>query len=151
MSASQLPLRDVHLPPAPDWWPPAPGWWLVFAAVLLLLAVPAFFSWRRRRRQHRWQALFDAALHSAETPAARLAAASGMLRRAAKRVDAAAANLQGEAWLRFLDGEKRQDFLHGEGHLLLEGGYRRHVDAEAADVACNLARARFVELMEGRR
>ncbi|WP_305804112.1 DUF4381 domain-containing protein [Stenotrophomonas sp. YIM B06876] len=151
MSARQLPLRDVHLPPAPDWWPPAPGWWLLFAALLVGLAVRVFFSWRRRRRQRRWQGLFDAALHDAETPAARLAAASGMLRRAAKRIDAAAANLQGDAWLQFLDGTKRQDFSRGDGRLLLEGGYRRQVDADIARAACELARTRFVELMAGRR
>ncbi len=151
MSASQLPLRDVHLPTAPGWWPPAPGWWLVLAAVLVCLAIPLFFRWRRRRCERRWQALFDTALQQADTPSARLAAASGMLRRAAKRVEQGAASLQGEEWLLFLDGRKQTDFSQGDGRLLLDGGYRRGVDAEAAAQACALARSRFSELMAGRR
>lgn len=151
MSASQLPLRDVHLPMAPGWWPPAPGWWMVLAAVIACLAVPLVFWWRRRRRERRWQALFDTALQQADTPSARLAAASGMLRRAAKRVEEGAASLQGEAWLLFLDGQTRTDFSHGGGRLLLDGGYRRGVDAEAAAQACALARTRFSELMARRR
>ena len=31
-------LRDVHLPPDPNWWPPAPGWWLLAAVVLAAVA-----------------------------------------------------------------------------------------------------------------
>ncbi|WP_152413228.1 DUF4381 family protein, partial [Xanthomonas graminis] len=44
MTPQQLPLRDVHLPPAPAWWPPAPGWLLLGAAVLLALGI-AFGLW----------------------------------------------------------------------------------------------------------
>lgn len=151
MSAAQLALRDVHLSATPSWWPLAPGWWMVIAAAVVLLAIPAFFYWRRARRQRRWMAMFDAALAAMDTPASRLAAASGMLRRAARRVDPDAASLQGEEWLRFLDGAKRHDFSKGEGHLLLDGGYRRSVEEHSAAAVCALARARFLELMAGRK
>lgn len=151
MIATQLPLRDVHLPPAPGWWPPAPGWWLLAAMLVLALAVPALFWLRRRRRRQRWQALFASAIESAEGPSARLAAMSGLLRRAARQLDAEAATLQGEAWLHFLDGAERRDFSKGDGRLLLDGGFRRDADAEGVARAGELAQARFLELMAGRR
>ena len=84
-------------------------------------------------------------------PAARIAAISGLLRRAARRVDKRADRLQGEAWLRFLDGGKGNDFSAGAGRLLLEGGYRREVDARAWEAARDLAHKRFLELMAARK
>ena len=36
LQAGELPLRDIHEPPAPPWWPPAPGWWIVLGIVLLV-------------------------------------------------------------------------------------------------------------------
>jgi hypothetical protein len=43
-----LPLRDIHLPAAVDWFPPAPGWWLL---PLLLLALIALWRWFRGHRR----------------------------------------------------------------------------------------------------
>lgn len=149
MSAAQLPLRDVHLPAAPAGWPPAPGWWLLMAAAALVVLLLCFLYARRKRRQRRWRQLFDGGLDAAEGAAARLAAASTLLRRAARRHEAGVESLQGEAWLQYLDGVQRKDFSQGPGRLLLDGGYRREVDAAAA--ACTLARARFLQLMERRR
>ncbi len=149
--AANLPLRDVHLPQAPDWWPPAPGWWLVFTGVLLVALVIGTWLWLRRRRRLRWEALFDHQLAAAGSGPARLAAASELLRRAARRVDANAVQLQGEAWLRFLDGRKLHDFSAGGGRILLEGGYRPQVDDAQVQRATQLARARFLELMAGAR
>ncbi len=150
MSAA-LPLRDVHLPVAPGWWPPAPGWWVLAAillAALLLLAV----LWNKRRRGCRqWQAVFDEGVAAAGTPAERIAAASELLRRAVRQCAPQSVHLQGEAWLRYLDGEQGHDFSEGVGRLLLDGGYRREVDVEQAAQACALARARFVALMKARR
>lgn len=34
-----LDLRDIHLPEVISWWPIAPGWWLVFASIILIIAV----------------------------------------------------------------------------------------------------------------
>ncbi len=150
MQAQELVLRDVHVPVAPSWWPPAPGWWLV---ALLLLSVIGLMWWMRRRRQRRlqsWLQLFDQG-HGDVTPAARVAAMSELLRRAARRADPSAEHLQGEAWLAFLDGKKARDFSEGPGRLLLEGGYRREVPAAEFAAVAILARARFIELMAGRR
>jgi hypothetical protein len=87
----------------------------------------------------------------AARPAARIAAISELLRRAARRVDAKADHLEGEAWLGFLDGQKSHHFTEGAGRLLLEGGYRRDVPAAEFAAASALARARFLELMAGRK
>jgi hypothetical protein len=150
MQAQELVLRDVHVPPAPSLWPPAPGWWLLaLAGLLLLVTLWAIGRWRKRRLQA-WQALFDDACTRISL-AARIAAISELLRRAARRVDKQADRLQGEDWLRFLDGGKRSDFSDGPGRLLLEGGYRREVDASAWEAVRDIARERFLELMAGRK
>ena len=151
MIATTLPLRDVHLPAAPGVWPPAPGWWLLLGVLLLGLAVFVALRLRRRHRRRRWQSLFDAALAAASAPAARVGRASDLLRRAARRCDPSAARLQGEAWLRFLDGEQGRAFSEGPGRLLLDGGYRRTVEGSELDAALAVARARFLELMVAKR
>lgn len=150
MDPSQLVLRDVHLPPAPGLWPPAPGWWLLAAGVLLLLVAALVWRGWRQRRLRRWRAWFDQQAAQGDA-AAEVAALSALLRRAARRVDAGADRLQGEAWLRFLDGARGQAFSAGPGALLLHGGFQRQVDARAVQELRVLARARFLELMAGRR
>ena len=153
--SGELVLRDVHVPAAPSWWPPAPGWWIV-AGMVLLVALAAF-AWlhRRRRRVQAWQRLFD---ETCAMPQAneQVAVMSELLRRAARRIDRQADTLEGEEWLRFLDGVKsdkgrRSDFTVGAGRLLLDGGFRREVDAGELSAVKSLARARFLELMAGRR
>lgn len=142
---SGIVLRDVHVPPAPPWWPPAPGWWVLAAVILLLGAM-----WFRRgrgatRRRARAFAYFDGEVAKAATPALRLAVASELLRRAARRRRPDADRLDGEAWLEFLD---RGDgaFLRGDGRLLLDGPFRADVDKARAHAALALARARFASL-----
>ncbi len=151
----QLVLRDVHVPAAPSWWPPAPGWWIV-AGVVLAVAL-ALFAWshRRRKRLQAWQRLFDEACARPRT-SEQVAAMSELLRRAARKVDRHADTLEGEAWLSFLDGDaskkdRRSDFAEGAGRLFLDGGFRREVDENQLASAKSLARARFLELMAGRR
>lgn len=147
-----LVLRDIHLSTAPPWWPPAPGWW--WLALVLLAVLAAIIGWRLRRvlRRRRLLALFDAEVAAAADPAAELAAISGLLRRAARRRDPAADRLDGQAWLAFLDadsGTPRFDGAHGL--LLLEGPFRRDVDADAVAGVRVHARERFLEWMGGRR
>lgn len=152
MSPDALVLRDIHQPPAPAWWPPAPGWWVVAAIILVIVLLSYAFAARRKRRQLAIAALFDGSIERAGSPAGRVAAMSELLRRAARRIDPAADRLQGEAWLAFLDGEKgATEFSQGAGRLLLEGGYRRDVDASQSRALQALARRRYLQLMAARR
>ena len=103
---AQLVLRDIHLPPEPSWWPPAPGWWLL--ALLVFIGIVAVTRLtlkkiRDRARIGNLRAQFDAAAANTD-PRERVASMSDMLRRAARFADPQAALLQGEDWLRFLDG-----------------------------------------------
>ena len=144
-------LRDIHLPPSPDWWPPAPGWW-VLAALLLIASAWGARGLLRMRKQRRCIAAarkeYDRALDAERDAPEKLAAASLLLRRAAKANDPHAASLEGEAWLRFLDGDDPlQPFSMGAGKLLRDGGFRRQVVDDIAP-ALALARARFVALLE---
>lgn len=153
MAQDSLQLRDVHLPPPPAWWPPAQGWWWVGSLLLLMLvALCAWLLWRRAR-QRRWRQLFDAECLSLPSATERVAAASALLRRAARRVDPSADRLQGDAWLVFLDGKskKSHEFSKGAGRLLLDGGFRPQLADDEADAALALARRRFLQLMAGRR
>lgn len=150
MQAQELVLRDVHVPPAPSLWPPAPGWWLLAGALALAIAIAWWIRRKRQRRMLAWQKLFDDACADA-APAAQVAAISELLRRAARRVNAKADHLQSEDWLRLLDGQKQKGFSEGAGRLLLEGGYRREVPADEFAAAKALSRARFLELMAGRK
>ncbi|NUS39019.1 MAG: DUF4381 family protein [Lysobacter sp.] len=146
-----LVLRGIHQPPAPPWWPPAPGWWIVAAVVLVAMAMPAWRAWRRRRRRIAFARLFDAAVDAAAAPAARLAAISGLLRRASRRIDPAADKLLGDDWLRFLDaGKATPAFAGASGALLRDGIYRVDVDAEDVEALRTIARARFVAWMDRR-
>lgn len=146
-----LVLRDIHVPPPPPWWPPAPGWWVLAALVLVVLAIAAWFVWRRRQRRRALQRTFDDAMAGAPTAAARIAAMSELLRRAAIHRDPRAATLQGDAWLALLDAGAKQPLFEGErGRLLLEGGFRADVDDAAAAGLLPRARQRFLEWMGAR-
>jgi len=103
-AASGPELRDIHLPPAPPWWPPAPGWWLL-AALTVLVLLGVAWAWRRRARlQRQRRQLLDElarleAQHVRDGDAAALAAAlQQLLRRVARRQDAAAVRQRGESW-----------------------------------------------------
>ncbi|RYD14182.1 MAG: DUF4381 family protein [Lysobacteraceae bacterium] len=127
-------LRDIHLPPDPAWWPPAPGWWLLAIALIALLAwlvMRARRAWRIRRWRRLLQAELDRAVaeHASRPDPARFAAAvSRLLRRAARRLDARAATLQGAQWLAFLDsrwpGAAPATFSALAGSALVDAPYR---------------------------
>lgn len=101
-------LRDIHLPGAPSWWPPAPGWWVLAGLLLIGLLL---LAWRHRRHRQRERELarvlaeLDDAVsayrgdHDAGLALSRM---HQLLRRAARRIDPAAARLQGEAWQQLL-------------------------------------------------
>lgn len=153
MAPATLVLRDIHQPPAPGWWPPAPGWWLLAALLLAALAFAIWIVRRRARRRRAIAALFDDAVAAAASAPAQVAAMSELLRRAARRRDPAADRLQGDAWLRFLDGERGSgaSFSGGAGKLLLDGGYRREIDPAQLSALLPLARRRYLQLMAVRR
>lgn len=144
-------LRDIHLPPSPGWWPPAPGWWVLAALLLVAFAWAARRAWRLRKRRRLIAASrreYDRALEAARDAPAKLAAASLLLRRAANAGDPHAASLEGEAWLRYLDGDDPvQPFSTGAGKLLRDGGFRREVADDIAPTL-TLARQRFIALLE---
>ena len=145
---ASLPLRDIHLPPAPSWWPPAPGWWGLAAALALVLVFALAIRWRRQRRRRALQRLFDDTIAAAPTPAARVAAMSGLLRRAARRIHPGADTLAGNDWLRFLDQSGRTPvFQSPSGKLLLDGAFRRDVSDADVDALRGIARERFLAWM----
>ena len=150
-AATALPLRDVHLLPSPSWWPLAPGWWLLLAAVTIVIALLWWWQARRRGRQQRWMRQFDQAVTQATAPVDEVAAIATLLRRAARARQPGAELLQGQAWLEFLDEPGSRAFSDGDGRLLLDGGYRPQVDAQAVQRLRTLARARFLGLVAGRR
>lgn len=147
---ARLPLREVHLPDAPGWWPPPPGWWLVAAIAVVLLVGVVLWRSRARRRRLAAERLFDTTVDAVTDDAARVAAMSELLRRAARRRDPFADRLQGADWLAFLDDGSRargsRTFTE-VGGVLLDGGFRRAVDAGAVVALRPVARARFVALM----
>lgn len=148
MQADGLVLLDIHQPPAPPWWPPGPGWWIVAACVLLAAAVAVWIAWRRRQRRRALARIFDDAVDHAATPAAKIAAMSELLRRAARRIDPQADKLLGDDWLRFLDkGMRVPAFAAGVGTALRDGGYRRDVSVVEVDALRQLTRARFLDWM----
>jgi hypothetical protein len=152
MTDPTLALRDIHLPPAPGWWPPAPGWWVIAVLLSIGLAWSArrLFSSRKIQRRIRIALCsYDQALADASDAPTQLAMASTLLRRAARTRDPAAAQLDGDAWMRFLDGDDpTQPFSNAPGCLLRDGGFRRVVDGDVAP-ALMLARARFITLLQG--
>ncbi len=147
----ELQLRDIHLPPEPSWWPPAPGWWLL--ALLAALAVGyaarwALRHWRARQRRRAMQAEFEQVLRQ-DDPHARLAALSALLRRAARLRDPAAAGLTGAAWLSFLDQSAPGEapFTRGPGQLLVDGLYRKDLNAAAVNALLEPARRCYWHLV----
>lgn len=157
-SGTDLPLRDIHLPAEPSWWPPAPGWWIVtvLAVVLLVFAWRWAMRWRQlaRRRallRFEYDLLMEQTSLSGEE-ARQVALLSVLLRRAAKRFSPPQiAALQGEEWLQFLDaGDPAKPFSEGAGRLLLDGPYRREVDAEAAGALAQLVGERLPKFVGGK-
>jgi len=144
-----LVLRDIHQPPPPPWWPPAPGWWLLAGLVLALVAIPAWRACQRARRRRAHAVLFDRSLREATTSTAKVAAMSDLLRRAARRRHTHADTLLGDEWLRLLDeGLETPTFATGTGRLLVDGAYRRDVDATVVEALRPAARARFLDWMQ---
>ena len=146
-----LPLRDVHLPPAPAAWPPAPGWWALAGALLLAAGLAWWLARRRRLQRLAITRVFDQAVDTAASPSQQVAMMSELLRRASRRVDGQADRLEGDAWLAFLDdGMPQPVFAAGAGALLRDGGFRPDVPQAQADALRVFARERYLRWMQAR-
>lgn len=143
-AASDLPLRDIHLPPEPSWWPPAPGWWLL---ALLLIAV-AVFLWRTVRRRMAQRSIrrdilrqFEAELAQRSDASDRLRCTATFVRRWQLRHRSDLSNLRGEAWLEWLDAdEPDKPFSRGVGRLLVDALYQPHCERDDVEPCIELVR-----------
>lgn len=146
MVATTLALRDVHLPPAPPWWPLSPGFWLVLALLVLVGAVAGLRSASRYRRRRQLEQEFDRRMAGTVSPVEQVMRMAELLRRAALACDAGTAGLHGEAWLAWLDRGLPGTFSGGAGRLLLDGGYRQHLEPAQAQALWPLARRCYARL-----
>ena len=144
MQATQLPLRDIHLPEAISWWPPAIGWWVL--AVLMPLCL--FLMFKLYQRLTRKTALKAAKKHFKSlrqneqlTKQEQLVALSSLMRRTAvslyPRSDVA--SLTGEDWLNFLDKSiANRGFNSDTGWLLTDALYSQNIDTQYLGPLYNL-------------
>ncbi len=163
MDPEQIPLRDLHLPEAVDWWPLAPGWWVVIAllAVVLIYLCRLYLRTRARgaARRHALRQLNEltAAFEQHRNTVAFSSGLSELLRRTmlayAPRCEVA--GLTGDAWLEWLDRGLDQPRFQGDtGRKLLEMPYRKPADdvtaMELVDVV-SAVRQRLATPVGGRR
>jgi len=137
-SVDQLPLRDIHLPPAVSWWPPAPGWWALLILLVLLLVV-ARLLWQRWRHKplnklalQELQAIQDAYDKHGDSQQL-LQAISILLRRTCMSYVSRqqAASLTGDAWIRQLNQLGQGDTFSDQlGRQLATGPYSRQPDID---------------------
>lgn len=146
-------LRDIHLPPDPDWWPPAIGWWFlsVLVALVCLAGARALYHYRRRRlpiRQARrlYQQLSARRASGAISAEAFAHQCNELLKRLLVHgfgeQNARAAT--DESWLRMLDehyGERA--FTSGPGRLL--GNERFRPDTAFASEELDELMKRFLK------
>lgn len=134
MAPEQLPLRDIHLPPAISWWPPAVGWWLLLAMSL------ALFVWAHPRRRRSLKRAALRALAAVERdfmqhgdPRRLVQELSVWLRRVAMSYGPreSTAGLTGEVWLKQLDRMTgSRHFTLGPGRVFGTGPYEPAVDVD---------------------
>ena len=144
MQTTELPLRDIHLPPTISWWPPAIGWWIL--AVLIPLCI--FLSYKLYTHITRKTALKSAKQHlkllrqnQQLTKQEKLMQLSSLMRRIAislyPRKDVA--SLTGENWLNFLDQSiPNRGFNSDTGWLLTDALYSQNADTQYLAPLINL-------------
>jgi hypothetical protein len=144
MDPSQIPLRDLHLPPEIIWWPLAPGWWVLlalFAMGLVWLLYKSAMRWRAgksRRAALRALAILDKEYRADGNTDRFAKQLSELLRRGmlAYAPRAEVAGLTGERWLQWLDkGMAENVFTQGPGQALESLPYRNpELGDEGVDV-----------------
>ena len=146
MQPTELPLKDIHLPAAIDWFPPAIGWWCVaiFIPLILYAAIQYYRRYTRQTALKTANTLFITIQHSPVSNAQKLRAVSQLLRRVAMSLSTRqqVASLTGESWLAFLDSSLQNNgFSQGCGRALLDAPYRdtNPSDAQLAEILqlCN--------------
>ncbi|MFU8789823.1 MAG: DUF4381 domain-containing protein [Methylobacter sp.] len=131
MPATELPLKDIHVPEAIGWWPPALGWWIL-AVTIPLLIVLSVWLYKKLTRKTALKTANKLLAHikrdTAQDNLQKLSELSMLLRRVAISVSprATAAGLTGRQWLAFLDSSvKGAPFSEGIGQLLADAPYRQ--------------------------
>ncbi len=148
MESALLPLRDIHLPNALDWWPFAPGWWGLALLATTALIATVLLQRRRARLRLRARALEEIGRirtrHSRRPDPHRvLQELSELLRRVAlsradepnqpSRTEIAA--LHGVAWREFLGLQTESAEVSGRsGELLTIGVFRGDSDFNVHDL-----------------
>jgi hypothetical protein len=137
-------LRDIHMPEQVSWWPPAIGWWLLLA--IMLLAIFAFRFGHRRRKRNAWRRTALDALQQLRgqyqsdslAPQRIVSELSVLMRRVAisRFPREEAAQLSGEAWLEFLDRNRREGvaFKTELGRLLVVAPYAQQTSITADEM-----------------
>lgn len=145
--ASELPLRDIHLPEPVSWWPPAPGWWMLLALLLAAVLLSWFFHRRYRHKalqRAAQQALQRIGADYQESGDGRVLAQqlSILLRRVSLSFypRQQVAGLTGQAWLSLLDRTLPGDeFQRGAGRVLIAAPY---------SIDCRIDGAALLQLCE---
>jgi hypothetical protein len=132
-----LPLKDIHLPDAINWWPPAIGWWLLAVFVPLTIYLLVWLVRRLTRKtaiKAAKKQLAALKCNTALDERQKLVELSTLLRRVAISIAprAHSASLTGTAWLMFLDRPlKDAPFSNGIGRLLAAAPYQRQAPDSA--------------------
>ena len=144
MQATELPLRDIHLPEAISWWPPAIGWWVlaVLLPLCLYLIVKLYKRVTRKTALKSAKKYFQILRHDDHlTKQEKLVALSSLMRRSAislyPRTDVA--SLTAEDWLNFLDKSiANRGFNSDTGWLLTDALYSKKADTQYLSPLFNL-------------
>ena len=125
-------LRDIHSPPAIDFWPLAPGWWAIIIISIAILTT-AIYYYKRHRNNTAFKRTAMTELHQLAIDCGDDIDFIQQLNRLLKQTALAVrprrdiASLNGEAWLHFLEANYKnsnQEFLSGPGQVLAQGPYQ---------------------------
>ncbi|MGR9114393.1 MAG: DUF4381 domain-containing protein [Gammaproteobacteria bacterium] len=130
MNPKTLPLRDIIIPEAIDWWPPALGWWLLAVIIPVLVGLGVILYKRITRTTALKSAkkiLTDIKHDTEHDDFDKLCRLSVLIRRVAISLAprSESASLTGLAWLEYLDGPMQgRPFSQGAGRQLIDAPYR---------------------------
>jgi hypothetical protein len=131
-------LAPARAPAPPSWWPPAVGWW-VLVGLILALAAGSILWWRfaagARRTRVRRAAIAELNRIRALDEADRAPEIQRLMRRFAITVygATAAANLSGQAWLRFVQAHGGAGFSGTNGEKFLATAFGRAASTSDTD------------------